>query len=374
MLALGLAACSNGDENPGGAPTTAADTSVPAADTSAPAADTTAAPDTTAAAPAEWEAVTAPADCMCSDGSGFEYYVKKADPAKVLLYFEGGGACFDRGTCGPESDSFSRVLGDPPSARGDGIFDDTDARNPFAGWSIVYVPYCTGDVHMGNTTTDYGDGVVIQHKGYVNATTATKAAAAAFPDATQVAVVGESAGGVAVPLYAGVIADLLPEASITAIADSSGAYPDIPGINAVIGAQWGTMNAVPDWPENEGMTVDRWSIPGLFVQAGRHAPRIVFGRHDFATDRVQSFFSGLAGIPADDMVTLIDQNAREIRDAGVPVATYVAPGSDHTVFGRPGFYTETVGGVLLVDWVTSLVTTGSAPDVHCDDAAGGCDA
>ena len=51
---------------------------------------------------------------------------------------------------------------------GDGLLDVADARNPLRDYSIVYVPYCTGDVHLGDSTTDYGNGVVIQHKGAVN--------------------------------------------------------------------------------------------------------------------------------------------------------------------------------------------------------------
>ena len=43
-----------------------------------------------------------------------------------------------------------------------------DPRNPFADYSAVYVPYCTGDVHIGSVTTEYADGLTIQHKGYAN--------------------------------------------------------------------------------------------------------------------------------------------------------------------------------------------------------------
>jgi hypothetical protein len=370
------------------APTVAAETTGPTADTAAPdtapAAETTTpetdAPDTTAAADATaaagvWETVTAPSDCMCSDGSGFSWFVRRdGDPTKVVFFLEGGGACFSADTCNPESDTYKRTVGyDGGFTAGDeeptGIFDFSNPMNPFADYSFVFVPYCTGDVHLGNTTHDYGNGVVVEHKGFVNASTALNAMAELFPDATELVVTGESAGSVPTPLYAGMAHDLLPDARITVLADGSGAYPDIPGINAVIGDAWGTMNAVPAWPENAGVTPETWSFPGLFIKAGAHDPAITFARHDYAFDETQSFFAGLAGIPADNLVSLIDQNEVEVETGGVTLFSYITPGSEHTVLHKPDFYTETVNGTLLVDWVTSLVAGDPVEDVHCTDCA-----
>jgi len=329
-------------------------------------APTTAAPDTEVA-PAAWDAITAPADCMCSDGSGFEFFVHKGDPTKVVFYLEGGGACFDPNTCGPDSNSFKRTVGhdDDLADLGTGIFDFANAANPFKDWSVVFVPYCTGDVHIGNATTDYGNGTVIQHKGFVNGNAALNATKDLFPNATQLVFTGESAGSVPTPLYAGLGRDLYPSATIKVLADGSGAYPDVAGINAVIGQFWGTMNAVPEWPVNAGMTVEEWSLPGLFVQAGKHAPDIVFARHDYAFDRTQVFFAQLAGIPADDLVSLIDENEQQIEASGVEFFSYISPGDSHTVLSRPEFYTETQNGTSLLDWVTALVNGQPITDVHC---------
>ena len=361
-----IAACSDSQAkvDVGTAPVATETTAASAPVTEAP---TTAAP-TTAAAAKAWDAITAPADCMCSDGSGFEFFVHKGDPAKVVFYLEGGGACFDPSTCGPDSKSFKRTVGhdDDLADLTTGIFDFANPANPFADWSVVFVPYCTGDVHIGNATTDYGNGTIIEHKGYVNGTTALNATKDLFPNATQLVVTGESAGSVPTPLYAGLGRDLFPDATIKVLADGSGAYPDIPGINAVIGQFWGTMNAVPDWTVNEGMTVEEWSLPGLFVQAGKHAPDIVFARHDYAFDKTQVFFGQLAGIPADDLVSLIDENETQIEAGGVELFSYISPGDSHTVLSRPEFYTETLNGTLLVDWVMALVKGQPIDDVHCD--------
>lgn len=343
----------------------------PATTTPVTATPITEAPDAEVA-PAPWDAITAPADCMCSDGSPFEFFVHKGDPTKVVFYLEGGGACFDPNTCAPDSNSFKRTVGhdDNLADLTTGIFDFANPANPFADWSVVFVPYCTGDVHIGNATTDYGNGTVVQHKGFVNGSTALNATKDLFPNANQLVFAGESAGSVPTPLYAGLGRDLYPSATIKVLADGSGAYPDIAGINAVIGQFWGTMNALPDWPVNEGMTVEKWSLPGLFVQAGKHSPDIVFARHDYAFDKTQVFFAQLAGIPADDLVSLIDKNEQQIEASGIDFFSYISPGDSHTVLSRPEFYTETQDGTSLLDWVTALVNGQPITDVHCTVCTG----
>jgi hypothetical protein len=36
---------------------------------------------------------------VCSDGSPYRFYVSPGDPKKVVLDFQGGGACWDAATC-----------------------------------------------------------------------------------------------------------------------------------------------------------------------------------------------------------------------------------------------------------------------------------
>jgi hypothetical protein len=344
-------------------------TSAPPTEVDTTPATTSPAPDTTAAASAGFRQVMASGECMCADGSPYSYWIREADPTKVVFFLQGGGACFDATSCEFDSGSYKTTTGpgDDPSNFSTGVWDFTDQRNPLADYSFVFAPYCTGDVHIGNATHEYGPQLTVQHKGAVNASTALNDLATQFPDVAQLVVTGESAGSVPTPLYAGLAHDLLPNAEITVLADGSGAYPDVPAINSVIGAVWGTEAAIPAWPENAGMTAATWSFPALFVQAHKHDPDIIFGRHDYAFDQVQEFFASLAGIPADDLVTLIDQNETQIEAGGVDLRSYISPGDSHTVLGKPDFYTETVEGVALVDWVSDLIRRQPDLDVHCTD-------
>ena len=317
-----------------------------------------------------WEQVVPGGDCQCADGSEFAFWVREADPERVVFFLQGGGACFTEGTCAFDSDTYQSSIepGDDPGSE-PGIFDLDDPRNPFAEWSMVYVPYCTGDLHLGTVTTPYSPTLTVQHKGFVNGTAALDALASTFPDATEIVVAGESAGAAPAPLYAGLAADRLPDASVTVLADGAGSYPDQPAINAGIGALWGTAGTIPDWSGTEGLTVEQWSLPGLFVQAGLHVPGMVLARHDYAYDNVQTLFGQLAGFGGDDLLALIDANEVQIEQGGVVLNSYIAPGSEHTVLTSDRFYTEAVNGVPLIDWVTALADGTPVEDVHCTECS-----
>jgi Pectinacetylesterase len=316
---------------------------------------------------AGWERVVPGGDCRCFDGSEFSFWVREANPGKVMLFLQGGGGCFSAETCAPDSGLYRTAIEGPPDG---GVFDFADARNPFADYSVVYVPYCTGDVHLGNTTTEYAPGLTIHHKGYVNGTAALDHLAASFPAATEVVVAGESAGSIAAPLYAGLVSDRLPDTRITVLADGSGSYPDAPRFNEILAA-WGFPNAIPAWPENAGLTAEQWSAPGLFIQSGRHDPGIVFARHDYAYDDNQESWYPIVGSPAEELLSLIDANETRIEAAGVNLLSYIAPGDEHTVLGDGSFYTEQVNGDTLVDWVTTLIAGQPVADVHCTQCSAG---
>ncbi len=230
----------------------------------------------TVATDAVWEKVVPGGDCACADGTEFNFWVREADPARVVLFLEGGGACFDPTSCAfteEESTTYDWNISpdDEPSSKGGIVaFDNPD--NPFADYSFVYVPYCTGDVHLGDVTREYSPELTVEHVGMVNGTAALSYLAENFADAEQVVVVGESAGSIASPVYAGLVSDLLPDAQVTVYADGSGAYPDDPDLNAGLGGLWGTFETMPDWEVNEGLTPQDWGIPRFWVQAGLHDP------------------------------------------------------------------------------------------------------
>jgi len=149
------------------APTTAAPTTVPESSTTT---TTTTEPATTG----EW--VVHDADgCVCADGSDYQYLTWAGDPDKVVIFLQGGGACFTAETCeiGSPAQSFSHdIVADLEAARSGGfrrgLFDFDNPENPVGDWSVIYLPYCTGDVFLGTRAHTYSDEVTISHTGNLN--------------------------------------------------------------------------------------------------------------------------------------------------------------------------------------------------------------
>jgi hypothetical protein len=315
----------------------------------------------------EWERIVPGGDCECADGSEFSFFERRADPTKVVLYLEGGGGCWDAETCAFTEDSpYTWNATNEDRAMRGGIFNRANPENPFADFTFIFVPYCTGDVHLGNVTREYSPELTVEHNGFVNGTTALTYLVENYPDATQVVVAGASAGSVAAPVYGGLVADLLPDAQVTVVADGSGAYPDDPDVNVEILGRWGVFETMPDWDVNDGLTARDWGIPQFWVQAGLHDPDIVMARFDFAYDEVQTFFMDLAGLDTSDLAASIDANESLIEAAGVVQHSYTAAGTDHVIVSDDLFYTIEVNGVTLADWVTDLIAGEDIADVACE--------
>lgn len=121
---------------------------------------------------------------------------------KLLVYLEGGGACWDASSCGiplaANLDGYGpgKFASDIKGAGNRGVFARGDAANPFKDYSYVIIPYCTGDVHAGHKDTTYKGSVgLIHHQGYANMTADLQRIVPTFKDAESVVLGGSSAGG-----------------------------------------------------------------------------------------------------------------------------------------------------------------------------------
>jgi hypothetical protein len=388
VAALALAAC--GSDDPDGAssdatvaaPTTTLDPTVTAPPTTTATTDeattTTAADGTDSGATATtapsvgWTSygVEDPA-CACADASQYWFHTLARDPQRVLLYFQGGGACFNEQMCSFTDGTYKTSTGpdDHPQDGDEGIWDDDNPANPFRDWSVVYVPYCSGDVFLGDAETTYADDLTVQHRGALHARKGLDHVVDEFGDVTELFVTGSSAGGVPAPLIGGLASDLLPGAEITVLSDASGGFPSNTEVNGFIGGLWGIGEHVPDWPELEGVPIEQIGVPDLFTYAGLHDPTIRMARYDNAFDAVQEIFASLANL-VGGLPTVLDANEAATESAGVPLDVFVAPGTAHTILGEDQLYELVVEGTAFIDWLTTLVDGRSPGDVRCTDCAG----
>jgi len=117
-------------------------------------------------APNDWKWVEMK-NTTCRNGSPAGYFHRKGSENSLLIYLNGGGACADKFFCNLNPVDVNHDLpieflshGTPDLIAGvrtqrqqapeEGIFKRAEAANPVGKWSMIYVPYCTGDIHSGS--------------------------------------------------------------------------------------------------------------------------------------------------------------------------------------------------------------------------------
>lgn len=166
----------------------------------------------------QWDMVELPASsgASCGNGTPYRFFVNRTPfTSKTVVMFEGGGACWEKGTCENKSGTLLGAVnpgGIPTNYMSDfnrqphwGLVTPFTARtHPLQSvqtqsWNIVYLTYCTGDVHTGNKVTTYSDAsgsTAWFHRGAVNVKAVTAWMAANLPKEPDVLLLtGFSAGG-----------------------------------------------------------------------------------------------------------------------------------------------------------------------------------
>jgi hypothetical protein len=130
----------------------------------------------------------------------------------LVVFLQGGGACWDWVTCGGAAPAVDKTAIGGPFGPGE-FARDVFAKYP-GSWirrenlpaalkdaTIVFVPYCTGDVHGGDKVTTYpplvpgGAPVTWHHVGHANVLAFLRRLGPTFPSPRRLVVAGSSGGG-----------------------------------------------------------------------------------------------------------------------------------------------------------------------------------
>ncbi len=324
-------------------------------------------------------------DTLCSRGTPFHFFARGGDPKRLVVDFAGGGACWDSLTCSAAGAIFNEEATTLPQVEAavdggllGGLYDPADPANPVGDWTFVHVPYCTGDLHWGNKVTDYGNGVVINHKGLVNANAALNWVYARYPDVEEVLVTGCSAGSYGAIVHSAFIARHYPEARLSVLGDSgAGIITDTWFEEAL--PSWDAAAGLPDFVERlQGDLRDK-TLVDVYAGVAETFPQHRFAHYTSAFDKDQTFYYTALGGDAADWPRLARERMDDIRAAAENFRYYLAPGPVHCVILYPFYGSRVSDGVALKDWVHDLVFGDALPDdVACqgedcfDDAV--CDA
>ncbi|MDX1382958.1 MAG: pectin acetylesterase-family hydrolase, partial [Thermoanaerobaculia bacterium] len=270
-----------------------------------------------------WQTLTPGGETVCSNGTPYTFYAREKSPTKLLVHLQGGGGCWFGGNCDlraqPTYDPYTDES-DNPTGRS-GIFDLENAANPVADFSMVFVSYCTADVHLGDVVRTYESRdesgatrkVEIHHRGLTNGKTALAWAYQRFDAPEQIVVTGSSAGAIAAPFYAGMLADHYPKARISVFADAAGGY-HTPKVTEIL-RTWGTIEVAKGLPQYRGVDTATMDFETLFAVEAARLDGSTFTQYNTHGDAVQLQFLALLGVTGTPLIELIDKNHAEIRDA-----------------------------------------------------------
>jgi hypothetical protein len=288
---------------------------------------------------------------------------------KLVVFLEGGGACFNEFSCDQvaHQDGFGEAqLGDfGDYADESGILSRTDPDNPVAGWSYVFIPYCTGDVHAGAQP----DGELgLDYVGFGNVTRAVTLVADRMGGSlSQVLLTGQSAGGFGAAYNYDQVATIFGEVSVPVdLLDDAGPPMSntylTPCFQEMVRERWNLEATLPadctDCVDEEGGGLihlvdemsEKWSDRrlGIVTSLRDNTIRQFYGWGYPNCDTPQVVMTGeayQAGVEElrDEILAPLD-NAR----------AYTIEGQEHVFTDNPLGSVE-VDGVTLAAWIAALI-------------------
>ena len=308
-----------------------------------------------AAPPGQWSWIDFP-DAVCDDGSPTGIAVNPSPGSKKLLVFlTGGGACWDYLSCAVLNTSTHGPQGATQWAQQAaslaGSILDRGAKHPFTDYNLVFVPYCTGDVHSGDNVATYMSGSaqkVIHHKGRANLMAFMRRVGATFADSEKVVVSGSSAGGFGVAINYDLVRPYFPSAQGYMLDDSGPILvgDDIPAkLRQTWITAWG-LQARLDARCPECST----DLSAMLTHHAADYPHDRFALLSYTQDAVIRTFLGLRSATAyeQNLATL----ATHFYDPQPTAHYYYVAGQDHTFLMAPE--KTTAQGIALPSWLAAF--------------------
>ena len=321
----------------------------------------------------------------CIKDTPYHFFVKRGRVNKLLMYYQGGGACWDGLTCGiPVCDAdVDPNSTDNPQFAPVGFFDLADQRNPFRDWNIVFVSYCSCDIHFGDAEQNYPPRTL--HRGYANSRIAEKWAREHFVAPEQIFVTGSSAGAYGAWFNAPLHHRVWPAAQFQVLADAGNGVITEDFLNQYFGNWDFQKNIPPDIPGVLEALENGSGIPGYTEAVANYFPDTRWAHYTTAFDGGSGGQTGFYNLMLNDnnpvaaltwwngSCAFNAQMRAQVLQTSAAVPSnyryYIGTGSRHTMWYASKVYTDTTGGVpTLVDWVRAMLDgTPAWVDVEAAD-------
>jgi hypothetical protein len=309
---------------------------------------------------------------ICADGSAYHFFAKRGSVNKLLMYYQGGGACWESLTCGfgyCYSNMEAAADENPKNGWSSGFADLTNPDNPFKDWNIVFVSYCSCDAHFGDIAQDYPPHV--DHRGYHNGKVAEKWAREHFLNPEVVLVTGTSAGAYGGTFHAPLLREVWPASGFHVLVDAGNGVitPDF------LQNEWGRWNFVVNLPlyiPGVAAAIEGTGVPAYIIALAAFFPDTNWAHYTTAFDGT------IGGQSAAYNIMLNENNPafalwwweascafnEKMREQALDTAQtaasnyryYIGTGSEHGMWNSNKVYTDTTGGVAtVVDWVNAMI-------------------
>ncbi len=315
-----------------------------------------------------WSRIPGRSGTGCAHDSTFAFRVRPGLPDKVMIFLNGGGACWRAQECDPHGKPTYTMTVDSAndvSVRS-GLLDVANDANPVRDYTLVFVPYCTGDVHLGTRQVEYDvkgseKTISVRHGGAANLEAVLNWVYTNIRNPRTVFVTGISAGAIPSPVVAEKVARHYRSARVVQLGDGAGGY-HADAVPALM-AGWGASDYLADDPAFRSLDSASFTFERLYTAAARVAPRVHYAQVNTTDDATQIAFLALLGVKGTPLTTLLARNLDEIQGAVPSFRSYTAPGKAHTLLRSNAVYTTTVDGVAFKDWLTALVNGDPVDDV-----------
>jgi hypothetical protein len=318
---------------------------------------------------ADWVKIEPGGDTNCALDTPYAFWVHRGTVNNLLVYFQGGGACWDATTCAPGSGYYdsSVTAEDSPMNYRFGIFDLNNSKNPFKEYSMLFIPACTGDVHWGDNVKTHqgadGQAFTIYHKGFVNGSTALQWAYANIAAPESVFVTGGSGGGVGSVAFAPYIIQHYSQSKVIQLDDSYAMVFDQP---IDLQSEFRAHDNFPDWiPALTEIQPGQFRMADYYAAIANYYADHIFAQYNALHDSTQvSFYMALGG-EAGEFEKDFEASLESIHARAQNFRSYTASGNEHEILSLTTFYTKQDDGVLFRDWVADLANNRPVKNVHC---------
>jgi hypothetical protein len=320
----------------------------------------------------DWAKIAPGGETSCARGDDFHFFVRGGSVNKLAIVFDGGGACWDAETCGLADAIFSPLADDALPEPGAGVGDYANEENPLRDWYSVFIPYCTGDLHWGDSVMRYtADGqpdVEIRHKGQANVRAVLDWVYARFERPETILITGISAGAYGSLGWAPHVMQHYPESFVVQLGDS-GAGVITETFFADSFPSWKAESLLLGWSDDEEVDLATLGLEDLYIRAASAFPTNVFSQYNTYHDENQRFYYTAMGGKDEDWSPKMRAKLKSIIAGAPNFRSYLSGGELHGILPYPEFYDYRAGGVRLRDWVAELVSGNDVENVECESCA-----